>query len=113
MKLTLKRLNGHKAPLVARVSELPAGVTAPDVPVKEKDTEVEIKLTTTKDTPVGNHRIRFALHESPPEAGDKTAAAKEDGAIFPVSISLRGELLRGTSLLDHGDGLWLTVRPPK
>jgi len=113
VKLTVKRLNGHKIPLVARVSGLPAGVSAPDVPIGEKDAGVEIKLITTKDTPQGNHRVSFALHESAPTTGDETAAVKQSENIFPTSIPLRGELLRGTSLLDEVDGLWLTVKPAK
>jgi hypothetical protein len=33
LKLTVKRMNGYKAPLVARVSDLPAGVSAPDIAI--------------------------------------------------------------------------------
>jgi hypothetical protein len=83
------------------------------LPSDKKDTEVEIKLITTKETPAVSQRIGFNLHEEAPKTGDETTEVKQGRAIFPTSIPLRGELLRGTSLLDESDCLWITVMPAK
>jgi hypothetical protein len=99
LKLTVKRLNGHKEPLVVRVAGLPPGVHAPEVAVPDKSGEVEIKLQAAANAPTGGSLIQVQLWT----AGD---SPQVQSALAP----LRGENRRGTSLLDHANTLWLQVR---
>lgn len=99
VKLTVKRLNGHKEPLVVRVAGLPAGVQAADVAVPEKGGEVELKLQAAANAPAGGAIVRLQLW-----------SAGENPRVQPVLAPLRGEDRRGTSLLDHAETLWLQVR---
>lgn len=99
LKLTVKRLNGHKEPLVVRVAGLPAGVQAADVAVPEKGGEVELKLQAAANAPAGGSIVRPQIW-----------SAGESPRVQPVLAPLRGEDRRGTSLLDHAETLWLQVR---
>ena len=99
LKLTVKRLNGHKEPLVVRVAGLPAGVHAAEVTVPEKGGEVELKLQAAANAPAGGAVVRLQVWS----AGDSPR-------VLPVLAPLRGEDRRGTSLLDHAETLWLQVR---
>ncbi len=99
VKLTVKRLNGHKESLVARVAGLPAGVQAAEVAVPEKGGEVELKLQAAANAPTGGALVRLELW-----------SAGESPRVMPVLAPLRGEDRRGTSLLDHAETLWLQVR---
>lgn len=115
VKLTIKRLNGYKEPLVARASQLPAGVRAPDVTIGEKDTEVELKLIAAHNAPIANMPVAFTVWSQPPAPTKPEEAAKAPvrELMFPAAIPLRGELQRGTSLLDETAHRWLTVTAPK
>ncbi len=99
LKLTVKRLNGHKEPLVLRVAGLPAGVHAAEVAVPEKGGEVELKLQAAANAPPGGALVCLQVWS----AGDRPR-------VQPVLAPLRGEDRRGTSLLDHAETLWLQVR---
>jgi hypothetical protein len=99
VKLTVKRLNGHKEPLVVRVAGLPAGVHAAEVAVPEKGGEVELKLQAAANAPASGAIVRLQVWS----AGDSPR-------VQPVLAPLRGEDRRGTSLLDHAETLWLQVR---
>lgn len=99
VKLTVKRLNGHKEPLIVRVAGLPAGVQAAEVAVPEKGGEVELKLQAAANAPAGGSIVRLQVWS----AGDSPR-------VQPVLAPLRGEDRRGTSLLDHAETLWLQVR---
>ncbi len=99
VKLTVKRLNGHKEPLFVRVAGLPAGVHAAEVTLPEKGGEVELKLQAAANAPASGAIVRLQVWS----AGDSPR-------VQPVLAPLRGEDRRGTSLLDHAETLWLQVR---
>lgn len=107
VKFAVKRLDGWNKPLVARVSGLPTGVSCPEVRLGEKDTEVEIKFSATQEVSLGNHLLTFGFEPAPVEG----QPSQGTGEKIPVSISLRGESARGSSLLDVTDSLWLSVLP--
>jgi hypothetical protein len=99
VKATVKLLNGFKEPLVTRVANLPAGVFAADVSVPEKGGEVEIKLQAATNAAPSGQPISISIWT-------KAEAAVMQTAKGP----LRGESLRGTSLLDSSSQIWLTVK---
>lgn len=99
VKLTVKRLNGHKEPLVVRAAGLPAGVHAAEVTVPEKGGSVELKLQAAANAPAGGGALRLEVW-----------TAGEAARVQPVLAPLRGEDRRGSSLLDHAESLWLQVR---
>lgn len=101
MKVQVKLPKGVKEAHVLRVSGLPAGVHAAEVPLPEKG-EAEIKLQAAANAPACGQPIGITLWSltDPPR-------------IQPVTAPLRGEIRRGTSLLDEGDQLWLIVKPAK
>lgn len=99
VKATVKLLNGFKEPLVTRVANLPAGVFAADVSVPEKGGEVEIKLQAAANAAPSGQPISISIWT-------KAEAAVMQTAKGP----LRGESLRGTSLLDSSSQIWLTVK---
>ncbi len=98
-KATLKRLHGHSAPLLLRATNLPPGITAPDIEVPEKASEATLKLTASKDAPSASGPIELHLVEK-----------ENPSTITKVETDLRGENRRGTSLLDRTPILWLTVK---
>jgi hypothetical protein len=98
IKVNVKLLNGFKEPLVVRVSGLPNGVHAPEVPVPEKGGEVEVKLIAASDALPSGNVIQVSVWT-------KTEPPTHQLAKGP----LRGESLRGTSLLDSTSQIWLTV----
>jgi hypothetical protein len=100
VKTTVKMLNVFKEPLVVRVANLPPGVHAAEVPVPEKGGEVEIKLQAASNAPPGGQAIQIGVWTKAEAAGMQTAKGP-----------LRGESLRGTSLLDGSSQIWLTVKP--
>lgn len=98
VKATIKRINGHKEPLVVRASNLPVGVHAEDVEVPEKGGEVELKLVAAGNAEPSQQPIQIAVWSK-----------EEAPKVYPALAPLRGENLRGTSLLDHTTDLWMTV----
>lgn len=111
VKFAIKRMDGWKKPLLARVGGLPEGVSAPDVTIDAKDTEVEIKITAAENVAVGNHLLTFRAVSPSSVVEGSTEAISSDEEVFPAAISLRGDTARGTSLLDVTDSLWLSVLP--
>ncbi len=100
VKTTVRLLNGFKEPLVVRAANLPPGVYAAEVPVPEKGGEVEIKLQAASNALPGGQAIQIGVWT-------KVEASAMQAAKGP----LRGESLRGTSLLDGSSQIWLTVKP--
>ncbi len=98
LKVNVKPLNGFKDPLVVRVSGLPVGVHAPEVAVPEKGGEVEVKLIAATNAAPSGQVIQVSVWTK-----------AEPGLHQQAKGSLRGESLRGTSLLDSTAQLWLTV----
>ena len=98
LKVTVKLLNGFKDPLVVRVSGLPAGVHAPEVAVPEKGGEVEVKLTAASNAMPSGQLIQVSVWTK-----------AEPGLHQQAKGPLRGESLRGTSLLDSTPQFWLAV----
>jgi hypothetical protein len=68
VKLAIKRLSGHTAPLGARVSRLPAGVRSPEVTIAEKATEAEIQLIAAQNAPPSNLPLTFTVWNQPEPA---------------------------------------------
>lgn len=100
IKVTVKPVNGFKEPLVIRIANLPAGVHAAEAPVPEKGGETEVKLTAAANAAGSQGPIQVSVW------------TKAEPASFRLAtFSLRGELQRGTSLLDTANSLWLTVKP--
>lgn len=93
--------NGWNTPLLVRVSGLPEGVYAAEVPVPEKGGEFEIPFTTASNAPVGTTQILFSVwtKASPP-------------TFVSTAYPLRGESKRGDSLSDMARDVWLTVVAP-
>ncbi len=98
VKVNVKRLNRLEGALVLRASGLPASVKADEVSVPEKGGEVEFKLTAAADAAPSQQPIRLAVRDK-----------HEPATAYPAIAPLRGENLRGTSLLDTTPDLWLTV----
>lgn len=113
VKFAVKRIDGWNKPFVARVSGLPGGITSPEVNVGEKDPEVEIRISAAKDAVAGNHLLSFSAVPSRVSAEERTAPHPSPVMGFPASVSLRGDTVRGSSLLDSTDMLWLSVLPVK
>ncbi len=99
LKVKIKRGSGDKRELVARVSGLPAGVYAAEVAVPEKGGEVELILKAAEMAPLGYAMI-----------GVEVWTKAEPFQVVAAQAPLRGESLRGSSLLDFTTTLWLTVK---
>lgn len=99
LKATVKLLNSFKGPLIARVANLPSGVSAAEVTVPEKGGEVEIKLQAATNAMKSGQALQIEIWTKDAPILSKPAAAP-----------LRGENKRGTSQLDDTTQLWLTVK---
>jgi hypothetical protein len=99
LKVNFKFRNGFKGPLTARVGNLPTGVFCPEVVVPEKGGDVELKIQAAANAIAASQPITVTVW-------DKSEPPK----IQRVSGPLRGETLRGTSLLDSDSIIWLTVK---
>jgi len=98
IKAAVKRLHGLNTHLVLRAANVPPGVHADEVAVPEKDGEVELKLVAAANAATSQQPIQIAVWTKSDPATYYTATAP-----------LRGETLRGTSLLDTTSDIWLTV----
>lgn len=98
LKVNVKPLNGFKDPLVVRVSGLPVGVHAPEVAVPDKGGEAEVKLIAATNAVPSVQVIQVSVWTK-----------AEPGLNQQAKGPLRGESLRGTSLLDSTPQLWLAV----
>jgi hypothetical protein len=100
VKVNVKLSGEFKEPPTLRISGLPLGVHAAEAAVPAKGGDVELKLEAAANASGHSGPIAVA------------AWYKDNGAshVKPGTHSLRGESLRGTSLLDQSPTLWLTVR---
>jgi hypothetical protein len=99
LKATVKLLNSFKGPLIARVANLPSGVSAAEVAVPEKGGEVEIKLQAATNAVKSGQALQIEIWTK-----DAPIVSK------PATAPLRGENKRGSSQLDETNQVWLTVR---
>lgn len=99
LKVTAKLLNSFKGPLIARVANLPSGVSAAEVAVPEKGGEVEIKLQAATNAAKSGQALQIEIWTK-----DAPIVSK------PATAPLRGENKRGSSQLDETNQVWLTVR---
>jgi hypothetical protein len=92
--------NGWKEPLVVRLSTIPEGVFAPDVPVPEKGGDFDITIVAALNAPPGTTQVKLSTwtKATPP-------------TFIGASYSLRGEAKRGDSNSDFARDLWITVTP--
>ncbi|HYF34502.1 MAG TPA: PPC domain-containing protein, partial [Prosthecobacter sp.] len=97
LKASIKLAGNYKEPLICRLASLPPGVHAAEVPVPAKGGDVELKLEAAADAPESQGAIQVTVWT-------------KDNRIRIATYPLRGENLRGTSLLDHAQPLWLTVK---
>lgn len=100
IKVNVVLRSGFKQPLIARVSGLPVGVHAADVPVPEKGGDIEIKLQAATNAPVSTQPISIQLWTTQEPLTQITAD-------YPLRTE---EEARGTSLLDRSSLIWLQVR---
>ncbi|MDZ4288581.1 MAG: hypothetical protein U0984_11515 [Prosthecobacter sp.] len=99
LKATVKITGDAKTPLVCRMAQLPPGVFAAEVAVPEKGGEVEVKLQAAIEAPDFQGPIGLTVWTK-----------AEPNHFKEGRYPLRGENLRGTSLLDEAEPLWLTVK---
>ncbi len=99
LKATVKLLNSFKGPLIARIANLPSGVSAAEVAVPEKGGEVEIKLQAATNAIKSGQAIQIEVWTK-----DAPILSK------PATVPLRGENKRGSSQLDDTTQVWLTVK---
>ena len=92
--------NGWKEPLVARVTGLPEGVFAAEVPVPEKGGDFDIVLQAASNAPESTSPALVSLwtKATPP-------------ALTGVAYPLRADLKRGNSQSDFARDVWVTVSP--
>lgn len=100
---TVKRLNGLTGDLIAEVHGLPPGVSAEPVTLAEKKGDVTLKLRAAANASLSNGPIQLVLFTK----GDD----KNPPISHTATLDLRGDIRRGTSLLDQTDSIWLTVLP--
>ncbi|MDB6075805.1 MAG: hypothetical protein JWO89_3445, partial [Verrucomicrobiaceae bacterium] len=102
LKGAVKRSKGFTGDLVATVHGLPAGVTADPLPVPAKDGEFTVILKAASNAVLSNGPIQLVV---------STKSDKDPIISHAARIDLRGEIRRGTTLLDQMDYVWLTVQP--
>ncbi len=92
--------NGWKEPLVARVTGLPEGVFAAEVPVPEKGGDFDILLQAASNATESTSPALVSLWT-------KATPPVMTGIAYP----LRGDLKRGNSQSDFARDVWVTVGP--
>ncbi|HEV7402828.1 MAG TPA: PPC domain-containing protein [Chthoniobacteraceae bacterium] len=104
LKVTVKRTNGFQAALQLAAKDLPAGVTAPEQDVPEKDGDVTLKFTVGEGAAPVSQPLHLVLRE------------KEGGAEHPVRYLLpasgdKGDAAAGPSdlIIDSTETFWLTI----
>jgi hypothetical protein len=100
VKAALKRLDGWKEALALRVEGLPEIVRLEKTVIPEKDGDVEAHLTVPADCPPGPLPFRLVV----------TGKGADHTVTRAARYDLRGDSLRGTSLSDTDDTLWLLVK---
>ncbi len=105
MKVAVKRANGFNAALQLAAKDLPAGVTAPEIDVPEKDGDVTLKFAVAEGTAPVSQPLRLVLRE------------KESGAEHPVRYLLpafgeKGDAAPTDLVIESTEVLWLTVPAP-
>ncbi|MDB6140414.1 MAG: hypothetical protein JWO94_3486 [Verrucomicrobiaceae bacterium] len=101
-KGSVKRSKGFTGELFASVHGLPPGVEADAVPLPAKDGEFTVVLKAAGNAALSNGPIQLVVATK----GDKVPSISHT-AVF----DLRGDIRRGTSLLDQTDFIWMTVLP--
>lgn len=102
LKGTLKRGKGFTGDLMASIHGLPAGVIAEPVPAPAKDGEFTLVLKAASNAVSSNGPIQLVI---------ATKGEKVPLVTRTATFDLRGEIRRGTTLLDQTDDVWLTVLP--
>jgi hypothetical protein len=104
LKVSVKRAHGFKAVLQLAAKDLPAGVTAPELDVPEKDGDVTLKFAVAEGTAPVSQPLQLVLRE------------KESGAEHPVRYLLpaagdKGDAAGAPSdlVIESTEILWLTV----
>src|SRR5690606_36739847 len=96
-------------PFAHGVEALPAGLRVSDEPAPDVDGEADLVIEVASNAPPFQGMIYPVawLPDDPPDGADGPLTYRT----MRVPVPLRGDLRRGTSLLDDACGLWLTVRP--
>ncbi|WP_221305411.1 PPC domain-containing protein [Prosthecobacter dejongeii] len=102
VKVNVKPLNGYKQTTVLRVSGLPPGVAAAEVPVPEKGGDVEVKLVAATNAEPSQSPLLFQLWP-----------LQEPMTTVTADYPLRNEDVRGTTLRDRNSAVWLLVEKKK
>ncbi|MES2737609.1 MAG: PPC domain-containing protein [Verrucomicrobiota bacterium] len=102
VKVNVKPLNGYKQATVLRVSGLPAGVSAAEVPVPEKGGDVEVKLVAAMNAEPSQSPLLF-----------QAWTTQEPLTTVTADYPLRSEDVRGTTLRDRNSVVWLLVEKKK
>ncbi|HSH92851.1 MAG TPA: PPC domain-containing protein [Roseimicrobium sp.] len=104
IKGKLTRVNGHKEPLIARIEGLSIGATAADIDLPAGNGDFKLTVIAKPDATPTGAPIQIVIV---PKATSTNAPARKT-----ARFALRGEDIRGTSLLDHSDHAWITVTAP-
>ena len=102
LKVNVKPLNGYKQAMVLRVSGLPAGVSAAEMPVPEKGGDVEVKLLAATNAEPSQSPLLF-----------QAWTTQEPLTVITADYPLRSEDVRGTTLRDRNSVVWLLVERKK
>ena len=101
VKLKLNRQNGHEAPLVMEIDDLPEGVSLEDANATAKAKDATLVLRATMDAPPANLTFRLRVSEQP------------DGKKHFTKYSFLNAKSRGDYLVNETQWLHLTVKPRK
>jgi hypothetical protein len=99
LKATITRLNGHTAPVIATLADLPPTLTATSAAITDKGGEITITLTAAAEVKAFSGPIRLMLLGTDPENPFAQTA----------TFDLAKEALQ--SLIPSTESLWLTVQP--
>jgi hypothetical protein len=99
IKLAVARTHGHAEPLFASATDLPPGVTCPDVEVPAAAGEVTLTLTPAADATAVAVPIRVVLRSPDPQRP----------AMIPAAFDLSKDNAQG--LVSRTETVWLTVLP--
>ena len=102
LKATLKRTASFSGDLMATLHGLPPGVTADVVPAPAKNGDFTVVLKAASNAVSSNGPVQLVV---------STKGDKDPLISHTATLDLRGDIRRGTSLLDQTDYVWLTVQP--
>jgi hypothetical protein len=103
-KVTVKRTNGFKSKLMLAAKALPAGVSAPEVEVPEKDGEVTLKISAEAEAAPSNQPLQLNLREV-------DSGVEHPVLFFLIAPGESNGVSQGYTklVIDSTDLLWLTV----